>query len=375
MSNAHRGDSHHSDNRDDHDLLWDHHHHSHDFVFGTRADDILNGSEGRDVIFGGKGHDEIFGNGGNDWLFGGKGKDLLDGGAGDDKLFGGKGNDELYGGDGKDLLDGGSGNDQLFGGAGDDKLLGGKGNDQLFGGDGRDLLDGGSGNDLLDGGAGSDKVFGGKGNDVAVFTLAENANLDACAHAVPDFYDGGDGRDILRLILTPEELAREDVRNDIQEFQDFLDANAGKCGGTGEVFVFESLNLVVRNFEELEVPATNAEPKALPDSYIVKMGDSIAVSAANGVLANDTDPDGQPMPLTAVLVGDGPAHAVAFDLFADGSFNYTPDPTYYGADPFTYQASDGQDLSNVATVTLNVQPDEPPPPPPPPMLEIDGLFV
>ena len=59
--------------------------------------------------------------------------------------------------------------------------------------------------------------------------------------------------------------------------------------------------------------------------------------AAPGVLANDTDADGDP--LTAALVGD-PAHGT-LTLNVDGSFTYTPDANYNGTDSFTYKANDG----------------------------------
>ena len=68
---------------------------------------------------------------------------------------------------------------------------------------------------------------------------------------------------------------------------------------------------------------------------------------AAGVLANDTDVDGDA--LTAVLVS-GPAHG-SLTLNADGSFTYTPSANYNGPDSFTYKANDGQADSNVATVS------------------------
>src|SRR6185312_15691234 len=55
---------------------------------------------------------------------------------------------------------------------------------------------------------------------------------------------------------------------------------------------------------------------------------------------------------TAVLAA-GPAHGT-LALNADGSFTYTPAANYYGTDSFTYKASDGPFLSNLATVGLNV---------------------
>src|SRR5262249_5270316 len=70
-----------------------------------------------------------------------------------------------------------------------------------------------------------------------------------------------------------------------------------------------------------------------------------------GVLANDSDPQGSP--LTAALV-TGPAHG-SLTLNADGTFSYTPAANFVGTDSFTYRASNGQALSNVATVTLTVR--------------------
>jgi len=77
-----------------------------------------------------------------------------------------------------------------------------------------------------------------------------------------------------------------------------------------------------------------------------------ALTPGGGVLANDTDADGDP--LTAALV-DGPANGdLAF--FPDGSFHYLPDPNFHGTDSFTYRASDGVLQSASATVTITVTP-------------------
>jgi VCBS repeat-containing protein len=44
------------------------------------------------------------------------------------------------------------------------------------------------------------------------------------------------------------------------------------------------------------------------------------------------------------------------NLNADGSFTYTPDANYHGSDNFTYKANDGAADSNVATVSLTINP-------------------
>ncbi|MEX7474676.1 Ig-like domain-containing protein, partial [Mycobacterium adipatum] len=41
-------------------------------------------------------------------------------------------------------------------------------------------------------------------------------------------------------------------------------------------------------------------------------------------------------------------------LNADGTFTYTPDSNYNGADSFTYTVTDGTATSNTATVTITV---------------------
>jgi PKD repeat protein len=72
--------------------------------------------------------------------------------------------------------------------------------------------------------------------------------------------------------------------------------------------------------------------------------------AAPGLLANDSDADGNP--LTAAL-DSGPASGT-LSLAATGAFVYTPGAGFLGTDSFTYRASDGQALSEPATVLLVV---------------------
>jgi VCBS repeat-containing protein len=108
--------------------------------------------------------------------------------------------------------------------------------------------------------------------------------------------------------------------------------------------------------------ATGAPPNTAPEAtddpntpgdpnYTTNEGTPLTVSAANGVLANDLDPNSDP--LTAVKVSNPTNGSVT--LNANGSFVYTPNNDFTGTDSFTYKANDGQADSNVATVTVNVQ--------------------
>ena len=95
----------------------------------------------------------------------------------------------------------------------------------------------------------------------------------------------------------------------------------------------------------------SAAPTAVDDAYETDE-DTALVVPADGVLANDTDPE--PDPLAAVLES-GPTNG-DLSLSGDGSFTYTPDPDFEGVDTFTYRASDGPGLSNIATVEITVYP-------------------
>ena len=89
-------------------------------------------------------------------------------------------------------------------------------------------------------------------------------------------------------------------------------------------------------------------PTANNDSYGMVENTSLT-NAAPGVLANDTGGTG---PLSAVLVGSTANGALT--LNSDGSFIYTPSNNFAGVDSFTYEATNGTQTSDVATVTILV---------------------
>lgn len=94
----------------------------------------------------------------------------------------------------------------------------------------------------------------------------------------------------------------------------------------------------------------NHPPVATDDSYSTDEDTALTV-AAPGVLANDSDPDGDTLSASVVA---NPAHGTLV-LSANGGFTYTPASHYYGSDSFTYRAGDGHGgTSDVATVNLTV---------------------
>ncbi len=101
--------------------------------------------------------------------------------------------------------------------------------------------------------------------------------------------------------------------------------------------------------------AVNQPPVAVNDAGSSPFNAVLNVPAP-GVLANDSDPEGQP--LSAELVTTA-AHG-SLTLSASGAVLYVPAGGFTGTDSFTYRASDGVNLSNVATVTISVGVNRPP---------------
>jgi Ca2+-binding RTX toxin-like protein len=199
--------------------------------------------------------------------------------------------DTLTGTTAGDVISGGNGNDLLSGDAGNDVLSGGNGNDSLLGSDGNDTLSGGNGDDLLDGGAGTDIVSGENGNDVAVYAMSENAGQS-------DVYDGGNGVDTLRLVLTQSQANSAAVQADIQAYRAFLALHNN--GG----FQFTAFDLTARNFELLDVvvvPGGNLAPIDIDLSNAAVAENSAAGTVVGALTASDPDAGDT---LTFTLVDD-----------------------------------------------------------------------
>jgi Ca2+-binding RTX toxin-like protein len=93
-------------------------------------------------------------------------------------------------------------------------------------------------------------------------------------------------------------------------------------------------------------------PVALADGpYAALIGEALNIGATEGVLANDTDFEGNPM--TASLFGS-PAHGSVI-LDVNGGFQYQPEAGFFGRDAFSYVAADDQGHQAApATVAIEV---------------------
>ncbi len=111
-------------------------------------------------------------------------------------------------------------------------------------------------------------------------------------------------------------------------------------------------------------------PTAVDDTYSFNEDSSLTTtdptgtatpnfSIDDGVIANDTDPEGGT--LLADLI-QGPSNAANFNWNSDGTFTYEPLPDFNGVDTFTYRVNDGLlNSNNIGTVTIIIREVNDPP--------------
>lgn len=98
------------------------------------------------------------------------------------------------------------------------------------------------------------------------------------------------------------------------------------------------------------VATVNDAPQGVADRYELVRDTELIVSANEGLLANDRDPDEQTLSVTLV---EGPEQGV-LSLAADGSFAYEPEADFAGVVQFMYTVSDGTATSEPTLVELVV---------------------
>lgn len=117
--------------------------------------------------------------------------------------------------------------------------------------------------------------------------------------------------------------------------------------------VVNGLAALVAGVLSMAAAATSEAMVAVDDGFVARSGILLQVEAP-GVLENDHDGSGGPLPASATAILDSDVGHGTLALHPDGSFDYTSTSGYTGPDVFSYHVVDGAASSNTATVTLTV---------------------
>lgn len=101
----------------------------------------------------------------------------------------------------------------------------------------------------------------------------------------------------------------------------------------------------------IDVRPVQDPPVAVDDVASTPEDTPLSLATAT-ILANDSDADGDPLTVTAVVAGPSTHGAVSL---AGSEITYTPAPDFHGVATFTYEMTDGVSVAT-ATVTVTVTP-------------------
>ncbi|WP_269586164.1 putative Ig domain-containing protein [Roseibium sp. Sym1] len=143
-----------------------------------------------------------------------------------------------------------------------------------------------------------------------------------------------------------------------------FDAETRSFAGTPPENLNGSLNVTVTASDgslqvsdsfTLDIAPVNDAPVAVGEGGFVVGSGTAVTFAAEGLLANDIDIDGDALTITSVTSTSGNA---TVEIDADGNVVYTASDGFQGEDSFEYTISDGE-LTATATVSLLVEADDP----------------
>src|SRR5207245_2423480 len=128
--------------------------------------------------------------------------------------------------------------------------------------------------------------------------------------------------------------------------------NSGATGADTFTYTASDAN-GVSNTATVTFNIVSPSPSTLYDNNSRASNTPLAIPATHqGILGNDSDPDGEVIQVTSPGTISTSKGSVA--LNADGTFTYMPNSGATGADTFTYTASDAHGVSNTGTVTFNI---------------------
>ena len=393
-----------------------------DTINGQGGDDDIRGGQGNDIIDGGAGNDALFGESGIDTIKGGGGDDFITGGEGNDILSSASGNNVIRGGEGNDSITGGSGNDTLLGDDGDDTIIGNEGDDFLIGGAGNDLLDGGTGTDyyVFSGDFGQDTVseriayssvedrlasiesddLAGAAND-SVTDIYTQDELIFTGISAQQLWFEKDGQDLIISVIgtnnqvTVKNFSRFRINADEsgqvsdQIQQALLGMSAIKSLQVdGATLSLDAVSDMVEVMAQSEKPNVQADlptqvaqiqesawqaseisalesrvdhAPVLSDREFTLTEDTTLFATdsadnADPLIATDTNPNEL---LTYEIVRE-PSNGIFTIDPVNGHFSFKPDDNFYGQVLAKIKVTDSSGLSDTATVTFIVEPDNDP---------------
>ena len=163
-------------------------------------------------------------------------------------------------------------------------------------------------------------------------------------------------------------LAGTDVEGDALTFEVVEGPAEGTLSGTPPELVYtpgtelsgvDSFTYKANDGELDSAPATvrvyvaNSLPVGAGETYTTAGACPVVAFPESGLLANDTDAEGDPL---EAILREGPSRG-SLELNPDGSFTYTPNLPVEGDDGFTYVVSDGLRTTEPYAVTISVDLD------------------
>jgi large repetitive protein len=124
-------------------------------------------------------------------------------------------------------------------------------------------------------------------------------------------------------------------------------ASQGGTGGVYSVTVTATDAAGLAATQTFSWTVTNPAPVAVNDTALVVNEDTAGTTV--NVLANDSDPDGDPLTITGASATNG-----TVVVNANGTLTFTPNANYNGSATITYTISDGQGGTATATVPVTV---------------------
>ena len=126
-----------------------------------------------------------------------------------------------------------------------------------------------------------------------------------------------------------------------------IDRSASQVAGGVYAVVVTASDGTLSTTQGFTWTVNNPPPVAVNDTALTVNEDTAGTTV--NVLANDRDPDGDPISLVSASAGNG-----SVVINTNGTLTYTPNANYNGSDTITYTISDGQGGLATATIPVTV---------------------